>query len=126
MLKKLEGKVAYYNPITKRCVQIDISGINNVIELTVSDPWVIRRNDHVAVVGETDPKSGKFIGYAYKNISNGVFGKYKGKTRSGVVNIVFAILFFWAVFPLFINIPIGIKDIALGIKAHKAAAKLGI
>ena len=74
LLQRLEGKVEQYRSITKRSVQIELQGIKKVIELTVSEPWVVKRNDLVTVVGETDAKSGKFIGYAYKNSSKGVFG----------------------------------------------------
>ncbi|WP_320838583.1 hypothetical protein [Zhongshania sp.] len=124
LLQRLEGKVEQYRSITKRSVQIELQGIQKVIELTVSEPWVVKRNDLVTVVGETDPKSGKFIGYAYKNSSKGVFGKYDAQVGVGVIFIVAGLLFCWAIFPLFIHIPAGFKAIALGKKVNNAAAML--
>nr|WP_184461531.1 hypothetical protein [Zhongshania antarctica] len=124
LLQRLEGKVEQYRSITKRSVQIELQGIKKVIELTVSEPWVVKRNDLVTVVGETDPKSGKFIGYAYKNLSKGVFGKYDAKVGAGVIFIVAGLFFCWAIFPLFIHIPAGFKAIALGRKVNNAAAML--
>lgn len=124
MLQKLEGKVEQYRSITKRSVQIELQGVQKVIELTVSEPWVIKRNDIVSVVGETDPKSGKFIGYAYKNSSKGVFGKYDAKVGTGVAFIIVGLFFFWAIFPLFIHVPLGARAIALGRKVDHAASML--
>ena len=124
MLQKLEGKVEQYRSITKRSVQIELQGVQKVIELTVSEPWVIKRNDMVSVAGETDPKSGKFIGYAYKNSSKGVFGKYDAQVGTGVVFIIGGLLFCWAIFPLFTHIPSGIEAIALGRKVDHAASML--
>jgi hypothetical protein len=124
LLQRLEGKVEQYRSITKRSVQIELQGIKKVIELTVSEPWVVKRNDLVTVVGETDHKSGKFIGYAYKNSSKGVFGEYDAKVGIGVIFIVAGLFFCWAIFPLFIHIPAGLKAKALGRKVNNAAAML--
>ena len=124
MLQRLEGKVEQYRSITKHSVQIELSGINKVIELTVSEPWVIKRNDKVVIVGEKDPKSGKFTGYAYKNISKGVFGKFDAQAGVGVFFVIAGLFFFWAIFPLFTHVPIGLNTIALGKKVNEAASML--
>lgn len=94
MLEKLIGKVVRYKSITKRSVQLELTGSKHIIELTISDPWVIDRNDEVIVVGEKDPKTGKFIGYAYKNESKGVFGKFDARVGTGIVFIIAGLLFF--------------------------------
>ncbi len=124
MLEKLIGKVVRYKSITKRSVQLELTGSKHIIELTISDPWVIDRNDEVIVVGEKDPKTGKFIGYAYKNESKGVFGKFDARVGTGIVFIIAGLLFFWAIFPLFTHVLAGIKAIALGSKVNNAFSML--
>ncbi len=124
MLQRLEGKVELYRSISKHSVQIELHGISKVIELTVSEPWVLKRNDQIVVVGETDPKSGKFVGYAYKNLSKGIFGKYDAQPGVGVAFVIAGLLFCWAIFPLFTHVPAGLKAIALGRKVNNAASML--
>ena len=86
----------------------------------MSDAWVINRQDEVIVIGERDQKSGKFIAYAYKNMSKGVFGKFNASVAAGWLFVIAGLFFFWAIFPLFTHVPIGLKQIALGKKVDKA------
>lgn len=122
MLKILEGKVTSYRAVSKWNVQIELLGIEKVIELTVSDPWVVNRGDYVAVAGEEDVKTGKFIGYAYRNKTKGVFGQYDAHVGAGYLFVIAGLLFFWAIFPLFTHIPVGLRAIALSKKVNKAAS----
>ena len=115
MIQKLEGKIASFKAITKWSVQFELQGVNRIIELTVSEPWVVNRGDTVLVAGEEDSISGKFIAYAYRNKTKNVFGMYDASGYFGywfgTVFIVGALLFAWAIFPLFIHLPMGIKCI---------------
>ncbi|MDF5570584.1 hypothetical protein P3709_24205, partial [Vibrio parahaemolyticus] len=113
MLDKLVGKVINFKAVTKTKVQFELSENNCVIELQVSDAWVINRNDEVTVVGERDSKTGKFIAYAYNNHTKGVFGKYDAQVVGGWLFVVIGLFFFWAIFPLFLHVPAGIKQISL-------------
>lgn len=120
MLEKIEGTVSSYRSITKRNVQFELNGIPKVIDLTVSDSWVINKGDLVTVAGEVDSSTGKFIGYAYYNKSKGVRGKFDARSGVGVVFVIAGIIFCWAIFPLFTHIPAGLKLIALGKKVSQA------
>ncbi|MFS1425181.1 hypothetical protein [Shewanella sp. 10N.286.48.B5] len=120
MLDKLVGKVLNFKAVTKTKVQFELSEHNCVIELQVSDAWVINRNDEVTVVGERDSKTGKFIAYAYNNHTKGVFGKYDAQVAGGWLFVVIGLFFFWAIFPLFFHVPAGIKQISLGKKVNEA------
>ncbi len=115
MLEKLQGSVVTFKPITKRSVQFELKGVDRIIELTVSDPWVINRNDFVVVSGEVDGVTGKFIGYAYRNKTKNIFGMYDASGYFGywfgVVFIIGALLFAWAIFPLFTHLPAGIRSL---------------
>lgn len=124
MLEKFEGKIHSFKSITKRNVQFELQGINKIIELTVSEPWVINRGDQVSVAGQEDNKTGKFIGYAYKNHTKGVFGKFDASVASGYIFAIAGLLFFWAIFPLFTHIPAGLRAISLGKKINQAAKML--
>jgi hypothetical protein len=105
-------------------VQFELSGCPKVIELTVSEPWVINKGDQVSVAGETDGETGKFIGYAYQNKSKGVFGKFDAGAGVGIIFVIGGLFFFWAIFPLFTHVPVGLRLIALGEKVKQAAAML--
>lgn len=124
MLKKLEGKIISYKAVTKRKVQLELQGMNKVIELTISEPWVINRGDHVVVAGEEDKETGKFVGYAYRNHTKGVFGKFDPGVAGGYFFVIMGLFFFWAVFPLFTHVPVGLRVISLGKKVNQAAAML--
>ena len=124
MLERLEGKVSSYRSITKRSVQFELQGINKVVELTVSEPWIINPKDHVIVTGETNSSTGKFIGYAYRNMTKGVFGRFDAGVGTGIIFVIAGLLFFWAIFPLFTHVPAGIKAIALGKKVDRAVSML--
>ena len=124
MLEKLVGRVSCYKAVTKTKVQFEFESKNLVVELQVSDAWVINRQDEVIVVGERDPKSGKFIAYAYKNMSKGVFGKFNANVAVGWIFVIAGLFFFWAIFPLFTHVPVGLKQIALGKKVNDAFGML--
>jgi hypothetical protein len=124
MLEKLEGIVASYKEVSTRRVQFELEGVRKVIELTVSEPWVINRGDEIVVAGEEDEKTGKFIGYAYKNVTRGVFGKYDPGVVGGYVFVIAGLFFCWAIFPLFTHVPAGFRVIALGKKVSQATSSL--
>lgn len=75
MLRKIEGIVQKYRAIDVRNVQLEIQGTNNVIDLNVRQPWILKNGDYVVVAGEDDGRSGKFYGYAYRNDTVEAFGK---------------------------------------------------
>lgn len=85
MLELKCGEVSSFRPISKRTVQIHLKDDNTAIELTTSEPWVLVRGDKIAVSGEFDRKSGKFIAYAYNNVSKSVVGKYKAPVADGII-----------------------------------------
>ena len=90
MLTKLEGTVASYKAISTNCVQLKLDGIRPVIELTISEPWVINKGDVIVVAGEDDEETGKFIGYAYINVSEGVVGEYDPVAAGGYLFLITA------------------------------------
>lgn len=124
MLEKLEGTVTSFKAVTTQRVQFELKGVRKVIELTVSEPWVINRDDEIVVAGEEDEKTGKFIGYAYRNVTKGVFGKFDPGVVDGYVLVVAGLFFCWAIFPLFTHVPAGFRAIALGKKVNQAVALL--
>ena len=124
MLTKFEGKISSYKAVTKNNVQFELQGINKIIELTISEPWVINRCDYVVVAGEENKKTGKFVGYAYRNMTKGVFGKFNPGVFGGYFFVLLGLIFCWAIFPLFIHVPVGLRVIALGRKINQAAAML--
>jgi len=124
MLKRLEGRISSYKAVTKRNVQFELQGVNKIIELTISDPWVINKGDHIAVAGEENEETGKFVGYAYRNKTKGVFGKYDPGVVGGYFFVILGLFFFWAIFPLFTHVPAGLRVIALGKKVNQAAGML--
>lgn len=124
MLEKIEGTVRSYNAITKTNVQFEFREINRVIELTLSEPWVMRRGDHIVVVGELDETTGKFIAYAYRNHSKMIFGRQKGAVVVGYLFVIASLLFCWAIFPLFLHLRIGLALISSAKKLDEAAAMI--
>ena len=123
-MRKIEGTVRSYRPISVRNVQFEIHGSSELIELHSEHPWVLKSGDHVAVVGENDGRSGKFHGYAYRNDTR----QTRGETDRGVIDalryIVLGLLFAWAIFPLFIHVPYGLRCLSFGRKVDQAAAML--
>lgn len=84
MLELKCGEVSSFRPISKRTVQIHLKDDNTAIELTTYEPWVLVQGDKIAVSGEFDRKSGKFIAYAYNNVSKSVVGKYEVPVGGGI------------------------------------------
>lgn len=124
MLEVLEGNVRSYKAIKRNHVQFELRNVNRVIELSISEPWVINRGDDVAVVGELDEKTGKFIGYAYRNRTKGVFGRVNGSIVIGYLFVIASLLFFWAIFPLFLHLRIGLALISNSKKFDEAAGMI--
>ncbi len=123
-LRKIEGTVRDYKALGVHNVQLEIQGANNLIDLNVEQPWMLRIGDHIAVAGEDDGRSGKFYGYAYRNDTREAFGKSDPGLLDGVRYIVMGLVFSWAIFPLFIHIPAGLRQLAFGRKIDQAAAML--
>ena len=121
MLRKIEGTVRTYRPIDVRNVQFEIEGANKVIELNISQPWILKAGDYVVVAGEDDGRSGKFNGYAYRNDTKEVCGKNEQALLDGLRYVLMSLLFAWAIFPLFTHLPAGLRRLALGRKADQAA-----
>jgi len=124
MLRKIEGTVRTYRAIDVRNVQFEIQGANNVIELNVGQPWILKNGDHVVVAGEDDGRSGRFNGYAYRNDTKEIFGKSETGFVDGYRYILMGLLFSWAVFPVFIHIPAGLRQLKFGRKIDQAASML--
>lgn len=115
MLERYEGNISNFKSINQRNVQFELAGVNTIFEMTVSDAWVINRGDRVSVAGELHPVTGKFIAYAYRNKSRNIFGMYDASGypgySMGVIFVVAALLFAWAIFPLFFHLPAGLNMI---------------
>lgn len=124
MMRKIEGKVQTYTPIDVRNVQLEIQGSQMIIDLHMDQPWVLRHGDHIAVVGEDDGRSGKFYGYAYRNDTRQVWGKTDPGLEQALRYILLGLLFAWAIFPLFIHVPEGVRQLGFGRKVDQAAAML--
>ena len=124
MLRKIEGTVRAYRAIDVRNVQFEIQGANNVIELNVGQPWILKNGDYVVVAGEDNGRFGKFKGYAYRNDTRQIFGKSDPGLLDGYRYILMGLLFFWAIFPVFTHIPVGLRRLAFGRKIDQAAAML--
>lgn len=124
MLKRLEGSISSYKAVTKSHVQFELQGVGKVIELIISDSWVINKGDHVVVAGEDDESTGKFIAYAYRNQTKGVFGKCGTDVAGSYVFVIGGLLFCWAIFPLFTHVPAGLRAIAFSKKVKQAARML--
>jgi hypothetical protein len=124
MLRKIEGRVQTYRAINVRNVQFEIQGCKIVVDLNVDQPWILRNGDYVIVAGEDDGRSGKFNGYAYRNDSREVFGKTDPGLLDGYRYILMGLLFSWAIFPVFIHIPAGLRQLKFGRKIDQAASML--
>jgi len=123
MLRKIEGTVRSYRAIDVHNVQFEIQGANNVIDLNVEQPWILKNGDYVVVAGE-DAHSGKFNGYAYRNETKETFGKSDPDLLAGFRYILMGLFFFWAIFPVFIHIPAGLRRLEFGRKIDRAASML--
>lgn len=124
-IKKIEGKIKSFKAITKTKVQFELIGLNKIIELTLSDSWVINRGDYVVVSGVNDLETGKFIGYAYKNKSKGILGQLGSQLVFGYMFVIVSVLFFWGIFPLFVHLPIGMNAIQLSKNIDEAVHIIG-
>ena len=124
MLRKIEGTVQTYRAIDVRNVQFEIQGANNVIDLNLGQPWVLRNGDYVVVAGEDNGRSGKFKGYAYRNDTRHTCGKSDPGLMDGYRYILMGLFFFWAIFPVFIHIPAGLRRLEFGRKIDQAASML--
>ncbi|MTC74190.1 hypothetical protein GKR75_07925 [Providencia sp. wls1919] len=120
MLEKIRGQIISLRELSKTETQFELQDVDLVIEMSTEDYWVLNKGDTVTVVGEKDDDSGKFIAYAYYNDSKGIFGNQQDKTIVGYIFIVTAIAFFWGIFPLFIHLPMGIKDVKEGKKVQRS------
>ena len=123
-MRKIEGRVLTYTPINVRNVRFELDGSSEVIELQSEHPWLLRSGDHVAVVGEDDGRSGVFHGYAYRNDTRQTRGQTDVGLVDGVRYISLGLLFAWAIFPLFIHVPWGLRRLAFGRKVEQAASML--
>ena len=124
MMRKIEGTVQAYKPISVRNVQLEIEGSAQLIDLQMEQPWVLKDGDHVAVVGEDDGRSGVFNGYAYRNDTRQIWGKTDPNTELAIKYILLGLLFCWAIFPLFIHVPTGLRMLGFGRKVDHAVAML--
>ena len=83
-MEKLSGKIKSYTAITQNNVQIELNGLNQIIEITTDEPWVINKGDNIVVAGENNKNTGKFRALAYKNITKKVVGFYKTSVTGGL------------------------------------------
>lgn len=120
MLRKIEGKVASYKAYDVKHVEFRLQGSDKVIDMHLDSPWVLRDGDNVVVTGEDDGRSGRFNGYAYRNASRGVSGTSEKPWEAAARYIGMGLLFSWAIFPLFIHVPEGIRQIIFGRKIDRA------
>ena len=123
-MRKIEGRVQTYTPINVRNVQFEINGSDQVIDLRMDQPWVLKNGDHVVVVGEADGRSGKFHGYAYRNDTRQIRGRSESELPGACRYLFLGLLFAWAIFPLFIHVPYGIRLLVFDRKVDQAAAQL--
>lgn len=122
MLRKIEGRVQSYRAIDVRNVEFEIQGDNRVIDLHLEQPWILKSGDYVVVAGEDDGRSGKFNGYAYRNDTKEICGKGDPGLIEGLRYIFVGLFFFWAIFPVFIHIPAGLRRLQFGRKIDQAAS----
>ena len=123
-MRKIEGTVRSYTPISVRNVQFEIDGSSELIDLHSEFPWLLKDGDYVAVVGEHDGRSGKFHGYAYRNHTRQTRGETDRGLPDALRYVLLGLLFCWAVFPLFVHLPHGWRLLAFGRKVDQAAAML--
>jgi hypothetical protein len=107
-----------------RNVQFEIQGSKEIIDLRMDQPWILKNGDHVVVVGEDDGRSGKFHGYAYRNDTRQIRGRSESELPDACRYLFLGLLFAWAIFPIFIHVPYGIRLLAFGRKVDQAAAML--
>jgi hypothetical protein len=124
VMRKIEGTVRAYTPISVRKVQFEIDGSSEVIDLHSEYPWLLKEGDYVAVVGENDGRSGIFHGYAYRNDTRQTRGESDRELPDALRYIVLGLLFAWAIFPLFIHLPYGFRMLMFGRKVEQAADML--
>lgn len=104
-------------------VMFELDGMNGIFHLFVAHPWVMDEGDNIIVVGEPDADSGKTIGYGYRNLSKSVHGM--AAPESGGWFFVFgSIVFCWAIFPLFLHLPAGVRSIRYNNKLASARRML--
>ena len=124
MLRKIEGRVVSYKPHDIRHVEFMLEGSDKVIDMHLDSPWVLREGDEICVTGEDDGRSGRFNGYAYRNASRGHRGMSEKPWDVAARYIGLGLLFSWAIFPLFIHVPEGIRQILFGRKVMQADVML--
>ncbi len=124
VLRKIEGAVRDYTPINVHNVRVEIQGSGKVIDLKMDQAWILKDGDHITVAGEDDGRTGTFNAYAYRNDTKGVFGKSDRGFANGCFYILMGIIFSWAIFPVFIHIPAGLRQLAFGRKVDQAASML--
>lgn len=115
----ISGAVEHHRSISKHKVQIQFKDIPRVIELEVGEPWVISDGNIVVVSGEENKTNGKYMAYAYKNLSNGVIGHYHASWILGTVFVVAGIGLFYAIIPI-LHLISGLKMLNMGIKSQRA------
>ncbi len=125
MLRKIEGTVQSYKALNVRHVEFQVQGSNDIIDLCLDRPWVLRDGDHVVVTGENDGRSGRFHGYAYRNDSREVCGMSDNGWAEAGRYILLGLLFAWAIFPLFTFLPAGLRWLDFGRKVDRAADMIG-
>lgn len=124
MLQKLEGRVGTYRATGVHSVELRLQGADEVIDLEVEQPWVLRVGDQVAVAGELNRRSGRFEGYAYHNVTRSVFGKRDPELLHAYTCLIIGVLGCWAVIPVFTHLPAGISYLSRGKKVDRAATML--
>ncbi|WP_148266135.1 hypothetical protein [Pseudovibrio sp. FO-BEG1] len=50
-----------------------------MFQLSISQAWVLNKNDKIAVAGEVNSETGKFLACAYSNYTKGVTGREEEK-----------------------------------------------
>lgn len=125
MLRKIEGGVVSYKAYDVKRVEVLLQDCGQIIDLRLDRPWVLRDGDTICVTGEDDGRSGQFNGYAYRNTSRGTCGVSERPWELAARYIGLGLLFSWAIFPLFVHVPEGIRQILFGRKVGRAASMLG-
>ncbi len=123
MLKTIRGTVVYYKSIGRQTAQLELNGVPAVIEISSEFPYVLNAGDIVRITGEEDEESGKFLGYAYVNETKKVRGSRATRYGFGIAFVIAAIVFCWAIFPLFAHLPAGMRALRESSKTD-AARKL--
>ena len=124
MLQVVSGTVRALKPISTYSVQVFLHNSSIVIELYVSTPWVVHRQDDVSFSGEVNAATGKFIAYAYANITHRVHGQCGTSLGGGILFVIAGLFFCWAIFPLFSHIPYGLEEIFFHRKVQQSVCLL--